>query len=110
MPAVRSWSGEMPETNHLDTGVSPMPNPNLAAWTKPDIDAQCSAAHGRYDRELALHYAGYFAAHPALRGGHRHCAVNMEAALPTNWFRLANKIPMSLLHPHHLSGNSSQIL
>lgn len=100
----------MPETNYLDARVSPMPNPNLAAWTKPDIDAQCSAAHGRYDRELALHYTDYFAGHPELRGSHRHCAVNMEAALPTNWSRLADRIPLRCRHRHHLSGKSSQIL
>ena len=82
----------------------------LADWTKPEIDAACSAAHGRYDRALALQYTEYFAANPGLKGDHRHCAKSIETALPPDWGRLAERIPVSQRHRHHLSGKSSQML
>jgi len=40
----------------------------LADWTKPQIDAACSAAHGRYATDLAIHYTRYFEAYPKLSG------------------------------------------
>jgi hypothetical protein len=83
---------------------------DLAGWTKPAIDAECVAAHGRYSRELALHYTQFFAEHPALRGEHRHCARDIEAALPKGWGRLAERIAPRQRHRHYLSGKSSQIL
>ena len=82
----------------------------LSEWTKPEVDGECKKAHGRYDRSLALHYTSYFSEHPELRGNHRHCAKDIAAALPAGWGSLAEEIPLSERHRHHLSGKSSQLL
>lgn len=87
-----------------------MPNQTLTDWTKPEIDSACSTSHGRFDRELALHYSQYFEKHSELRGTHRHCAKNIQAALPQNWGHLADKLPVAERHRHHLSGKSSQLI
>lgn len=83
---------------------------HLAEWTKPDIDGACRKAHGRYDRALALRYTEYFEGKGHLRGSHRHCAKDITAALPAGWGALADEIPLSGRHRHHLSGKSSQTL
>lgn len=83
---------------------------SLSQWTKPDVDAQCVAAHGRYDRALALHYTKYFAQHTELRGERPYCASSLEAALPTQWNVLARRLPTNRRHQHYLSGKSSQVL
>jgi hypothetical protein len=83
---------------------------NLADWTKLDIDAACAKAYATYNHELAVHYTRYFEQYEHLRGDRIYCASKMEAALPSGWAHLANKIPESKRHEHHLSGKSSQTL
>jgi hypothetical protein len=87
-----------------------MPKLHVSDWTKPEVDGECKKAHGRYDRALALNYTSYFERHPDLRGTHRHCAKDIGAALPIGWSTLADEIPVSERHRHHLSGKSSQLL
>jgi hypothetical protein len=87
-----------------------MTKTTLGDWTKPEIDAQCSAAHGQYSRKLALHYTDYFNAHAELRGKHLYSASSMETSLPSGWAGLASGIPAKRRHQHHRSGKSSQAL
>lgn len=94
----------------LRVQVNSMANLRLSDWAKPAIDGECQTQHGRYDRALALHYTRYFESHSELRGNHKHCAINIEAALPNGWSSLAGEIPKSERHRHHLSGKSSQLL
>ncbi len=82
----------------------------LADWTKPRIDAACSAEHGRYVAELANHYRHYFDAHPELRGSHSYSAKDLETALPSGWKELSNWLPREKRHRHFRSGKSSQVL
>jgi hypothetical protein len=82
----------------------------LADWTKPKIDAACSAEYGRYVAELATHYTRYFEAHPQLRGSHSYSAKDLETALPSGWEELSNLLPREKRHRHFRSGKSSQVL
>jgi restriction endonuclease-like protein len=81
-----------------------------ARWTPRSIKDVCGRTHSRYKRELEKSYREYFEAHPKLAGDHPWKARDLEAALPPGWSCLGSLIPRKALHPHHLSGGSSQIL
>jgi hypothetical protein len=97
---------------------SPSPDPGFCisaggvqGWTKQLIDAQCSKAHGVYERDLKSHYVAYFKERPWLQCANRpHSARSLDAALPPEWSRLKELIPRSAWHLHCLSAKSSQTL
>lgn len=84
---------------------------HLAAWTGPEIFAECSAAYRAYSYAKTESYTAYFTAHPELRDEHHpYKARDLAAALPEEWGGLADYLPVGERHQHHLSGNSSQTL
>lgn len=83
---------------------------DLAGWTLPEIESECSASYRPYKREKDQRYSRYFAAHPELAGKGTLRARDLPAALPPGHADLAQLIAQRDLHREHLSGNSSQIL
>ena len=84
---------------------------HLANWTGPEVIAECRAAHNAYRAARTDTYRAYFAANPHLKAeDHAYTATNLAAALPDKWSGLAELLPVSERHRHHLSGNSSQVL
>ena len=82
----------------------------LADWTTSRIDEECEAPHRVYKRALEEAYIAYFASNPSLAGEHRFKASSLVAALPEGFAGLGAEIPPRLLHRHHLSGGSSQMV
>lgn len=84
---------------------------HLANWTGPKVAAECSKAYSAYRAAKTESYRSYFTAHPHLRAAdHQYKAKNLAAALPSEWAALAESLPVSERHLHHLSGNSSQVV
>jgi hypothetical protein len=81
-----------------------------ARWAPRAITDACKNAHSTYKRDLEQAYAGYFERCPELAGDHPRTARDLPSALPAGWDCLANLIPASQRHRHHLSGGSSQVL
>ena len=79
-------------------------------WTPRALKRECSAAHGRYKRELEERYAAYFAARPELAGTHSRKTRDIAAALPPGHESLASRVPQRAWHLQHLSGGSSQVV
>jgi hypothetical protein len=86
-------------------------SPHLGSWTGHEIYEECRVAYSAYAREKTESYVAYFAAHPELRDEHHpYKARDLAAALPGEWGELADYLPATSRHQHHLSGNSSQAL
>jgi hypothetical protein len=86
-------------------------SPHLADWTGPEVIAECRVAYNAYRAAKTESYRAYFAAKPHLRADdHPYKARDLAAALPDGWVGLADLLPVSERHRHHLSGNSSQVL
>ena len=86
-------------------------SPHLGTWTGHEIYEECRDAHSAYARGKTGSYVAYFAAHPELRDEHHpYKARDLAAALPEEWGGLADYLPGTGRHQHHLSGNSSQVL
>jgi hypothetical protein len=84
---------------------------HLAQWTGPDVHAECRAAHAAYAARRTDAYRAYFAARRDLKAAdHEYKARDLGSALPEGWGELADRLPVSERHQHHLSGNSSQVL
>lgn len=82
----------------------------LAFWTYESVRAECDGEYRRYSDDLDEHYRAYFAARPEERGLHPRQASDIERALPPGFDHLADQMPESVRHIHHLSGRSSQVL
>jgi len=84
---------------------------HLANWSGPAVVEQCRFAYHAYRDAKTRSYQAYFAGKPGLRAeDHAYKARDIGAALPEGWSRLAELLPKSERHLHHLSGNSSQVL
>jgi len=84
---------------------------HLANWTGPLVAAECRAAHNAYRAAKTASYQSYFKANPRLKADdHAFKAADLATALPDDWGGLADLLPRSERHRHHLSGNSSQVL
>ena len=85
--------------------------PHLANWTGPLVAAECGKAYTAYRAAKTESYRAYFTGNPHLRAtDHEYKALDLPAALPDDWGGLADLLPVSERHLHHLSGNSSQVL
>lgn len=84
---------------------------HLANWSGPEVAAQCRKAYNAYRANKTESYRAYFTANPHLKAdNHGYKAKDLVAALPEEWAPLADQLPVSERHVHHLSGNSSQVL
>jgi hypothetical protein len=87
------------------------PAAHLANWSGPDVAEQCRTAYNAYRAAKTESYRAYFLANPHLKAAdHAYKAADLPAALPDEWAGLAELLPVSERHRHHLSGNSSQVL
>lgn len=87
------------------------PSAHLANWTGEMVAAECGKAYNAYRAAKTESYRAYFAGNPHLRAeDHEYKSLDLSAALPDDWGRLADLLPVSERHLHHLSGNSSQVL
>jgi hypothetical protein len=84
---------------------------SFARWTPESIDAECKAAHESYADDLRRRHLDYFAARPSQRSmKHLFAAATRPDCFPEGWSRLADALPETAWHRHHLSGGSSQTL
>lgn len=84
---------------------------HLSHWTGEMVAAECGKACNAYRAAKTESYRAYFTGNPHLRAhDHEYKAVDLPAALPGDWGALAELLPVSERHLHHLSGNSSQVL
>ena len=84
---------------------------HLSNWTGAKVTAECGKAYNAYRAAKTESYRAYFTANAHLRAtDHEYKALDLAAALPDDWGGLADLMPASERHLHHLSGNSSQVL
>ena len=84
---------------------------HLARWTGLEVAKECRTAHSAYRAAKTDSYRTYFVANPHLKADdHAFKARDLAAALPDEWAGLADLLPVTERHRHHLSGNSSQVL
>ena len=83
---------------------------DLASWDADKAATETRKVQNRYESERRQHYVRYFDEHPELRGDHPLKARDLAVALPEGWAELAELLPESRRHRHHLSGKSSQVL
>lgn len=84
---------------------------HLADWTGAAVTAECRKAYNAYKAAKTDSYRAYFTTNVHLKAAdHAYKASDLTAALPDDWGGLAELLPKSERHLHHLSGNSSQLI
>lgn len=84
---------------------------HLSHWTGEMIAAECSREYKAYRAAKTESYRTYFAGNAHLRArDHEYKSLDLTSALPNDCDWLADLLPESERHVHHLSGNSSQVL
>jgi hypothetical protein len=84
---------------------------HLANWSGPKVAAACRVAYKTYRAAKTDSYRSYFTGNPHLKADDQeYKAADLAAALPDQWAGLADQLPVTERHRHHLSGNSSQVL
>jgi hypothetical protein len=83
----------------------------LGWWTPERVKQACALRYKAYLRAVRARHTAYYQARPAERSTtHAFAARSLAHALPPGRASLANAIPPSAWHRHHLSGGSSQVL
>ena len=83
----------------------------FSPWSHARVKEQCAGPYRNYVNEIRERHLRWFAARPAeLRAGQAWSSATREGAFPPGWGHLAQALPTSAWHRHHLSAGSSQVL